>query len=69
MLLHLVTPGDLAKDSFFSGLGFSPALLGHVEAGVVFGILTLLVNVVFRVVELRLKYGRKGKSQNDAHSP
>lgn len=73
-MFHLVTPGDLAKDSFFVGAGFSPALLGHIETGLLFGFLTLGVNVVFRAVELYLKYGKKragsdGSASSSSSSP
>lgn len=62
MLHKLVTPGDLLKDSALAGLGFSPAAFFHMEPAVFFGFLNLLVVVVFRAVELFLKYRGRGSA-------
>ena len=57
MFIPHITPADIAKDSLFAGLGFSPALLfAHVDLVLLFGFLNLAVVVVFRVIELWLKY-------------
>lgn len=70
MLHHLVTPGDACKDTLLAGAGFSPALfLAHVETALIIGVLNLVVVVIFRGVELWLKYGRKSKGPNDAEPP
>lgn len=62
MIFKVVTPSDLAKDFSFAVLGFSPAaLLPHLDTALVLGLLNLLIVVIFRVVELRLKYRSKGE--------
>lgn len=51
------TPGEAVKDSCLAAFGFSPtAFLAHVETGLVLGVLNIVVVIVFRVIELRMKY-------------
>ena len=52
-LFRHLTPGDAVKDSLLAVYGYWPALLMHIETGVVFAVLNLLVVVIFRAVELR----------------
>ncbi|HEV2707059.1 MAG TPA: hypothetical protein VGV59_14130 [Pyrinomonadaceae bacterium] len=60
MFLQLITARDVLKDSALAGVGFSPvALLTSLEPGLILGILNLVVVIVFRVIELRMKARRR----------
>lgn len=62
MIFKVITPGDLAKDASLTALGFSPAaLFAHLDTALVLGIANLLIVVIFRLVELRMKYSEKGE--------
>lgn len=69
MFTQFVSPGDAAQDSMFTAAGFFPAFVAHVETALIIGLVNALIVVVFRGVELWLKYGRKGKAPNDSNSP
>lgn len=60
-MFEFLTIGEISEDTCFTALGFSPALFGHIETGLLFGFLALFINIVFRTVELQLKYDVKGK--------
>ena len=50
---RFLTPGDAVKDSLLTVYGYWPALLVHVETGLLLGLLNLLLVAVFRGLELR----------------
>ncbi|MCA1615036.1 MAG: hypothetical protein LC795_15570 [Acidobacteria bacterium] len=52
-LFKFLTPGDALKDTALAAYGYWPALVMHMETGLLLGLLNLLVVVIFRVVELR----------------
>lgn len=52
-LLKFLRLGDALKDSALAAYGYWPALLLHIETGLLLGLLNLLVVVIFRAVELR----------------
>lgn len=62
----LIKPGELVKDSALAALGFSPAaILPHLDTALCLGLANLLVVIVFRLVELRMRYGKRGKEEAD----
>lgn len=52
-LVRFIKPGDAVKDTVLAAYGYWPALIMHIETGLVLGLLNLLVVIVFRTVELR----------------
>jgi hypothetical protein len=52
-LFRHLTPGDAAKDFALSVYGYWPALLMHIETGLLLGLLNLLLVAIFRGLELR----------------
>lgn len=52
-LFRHLTPGDAVKDSLLAAYGYWPALLMHVETGLLLGLLNLALVAVFRGLELR----------------
>ena len=54
MWFKFLTPTDVAKDFSVAGAFTSPmALFGHLDATIILGILSLIVQTIFRYVQLR----------------
>lgn len=57
----VLTSHDIIKDSVLAAFGFLPGALTQVDVAIIFGLLNLLVVILFRLFELR----RRGKRDQE----
>lgn len=74
-LFRHLTPGDAVKDSLLAVYGYWPALLMHIETGLLLGLLNLVLVAIFRGIELRhrmkldrMKLAAEAKRRDEADS-